>query len=121
MSYIIPENANISTQYQNMCMLVSPFGEDEDKLFDNAEDRNIKIENLKEDLAAKGHDTLTVLDFLDVDKMLQLADGSEETYDAIRFGVSLYTEARAYQNLGIVTDFNNNLNSLRAGFRLYNS
>lgn len=120
MSYIIPENANISTQYQNMCMLVSPFGEDEDKLFDNAEDRNTKIENLKEDLAAKGHDTLTVLDFLDVDKMLQLADGSEETYDAIRFGVSLYTEARAYQNLGIVTDFNNNLNSLRAGFRLYN-
>lgn len=117
--YIIPESANMSTQYQNMCMLISPFGDDEDKLFDNAEDRNTKIENLKEDLAAKGHDSLNIIDFLDVDKMLQLEDGSEETYDAIRFGVSLYAEARAYSNLGIHTNYNNNLNSLRAGFRLY--
>ena len=98
MEYIIPQNANVSHVYQNLTMLTNPFQESESKLLDNAEDRNQKVMNLKEDLAAKGHDTLTLVDFLNIDEMLQLSDGTQEAYEAIQFSVNLYAEAKAYQN-----------------------
>jgi hypothetical protein len=119
MSYLIPQNANVSHVYQNICMLLNPFGESESKLLDNAEDRNQKIINLKEDLAEKGHDTLTLMNFLDIDAMLELADGTREAYEAIQFSVNLYAEAKAYQMLGIKTTYSDNRLALKAGYRLY--
>ena len=119
MEYIIPQNANVSHVYQNLTMLTNPFQESESKLLDNAEDRNQKILNLKEDLAAKGHDTLTLVDFLNIDNMLDLSDGTQEAYEAIQFSVNLYAEAKAYQMLGIRTTFSDNRLALKAGYRLY--
>ena len=120
MSYLIETKAGNSQVFQGLVILMQPYNlDDEAKILQNAEDKNTYIANLKEDLAAKGHDTLTIVDYLDIEKMVELNDGTTEAMIAIQHAIQTYAQAKAFHMLGVRTDWNNMVKSTKASIRVY--
>ena len=120
MSYIIDSKTGNSQVFQGLTVLMQPFNlDDEAKILQNAADKNTYIANLKDDLAAKGHDVLTIVDYLDIDKMVELSDGTNEAMQAIQLAIQTYAQAKAFHMIGIRTNWNDMINATKAAIRGY--
>lgn len=120
MSYIIDTKTGNSQVFQGLTVLMQPFNlDDEAKILQNAADKNTYIANLKDDLAAKGHDVLTIVDYLDIDKMVELSDGTNEAMQAIQLAIQTYAQAKAFHMIGIRTNWNDMINATKAAIRGY--
>ena len=120
MSYLIDSKVGNSQVFQGLVMLMQPFNlDDEVKILQNAQDKNTYIDNLKEDLASKGHDNLTIIDYLDMNKMVELSDGTTEAMQAINHAVQTYAQSKAFHMLGVRTNWNNMVLATKAAIRVY--
>lgn len=117
--FIIDENYKNAKLVQVISSFMNIYGDDESKIMEVAESSNTFIVNLKEDLAQKGSDNITIIDLLDTNTMMEMSNYDEKVMQALNYAMQAYEKAKNIEIFDIKpNDFNDNVSTMLTASRL---